>query len=194
MKKTILRIITIPERIRNYILYLIYGFDKWHISPSRNRIYPDTIVKLLSKQMDINSICEIGCGLGDTIARLKAKNIVGLDYDKNVLRAATLLHKLKTYIEFKYFEFPKFALEGKFDVIIAVNWLHESDRNTIKSNFTKYFRNNLNENGLIIVDSIDFKGYKYYHNFSEYFSDCNCTISEIGKYKSGRKLITIRKN
>jgi hypothetical protein len=44
VKKGLLRIMTLPERVRNFILFLFFHFDRWHISPSSNRIYPGAII------------------------------------------------------------------------------------------------------------------------------------------------------
>jgi 2-polyprenyl-3-methyl-5-hydroxy-6-metoxy-1,4-benzoquinol methylase len=182
-----------PERMRNFILYLIFRFDKWHISPSSNRIYPSAIIKFIKGLYPLNSICEIGCGLGDIISKLDGQYLLGLDHDENVLRAASYMHKKSQNIEFKRFEFSTSVLEGQFDLIIAVNWLHGMDESSVKSFFIKYFNVNLNDSGFIIVDTINSIGYKYYHNFEKYFIGLNCQISTIGVFQSGRKILLIKK-
>lgn len=193
MNKILLRIITMPERIRNYILFLFFSFDRWHISPSRNRMYPDRIVEYIRNNKKVNSICEIGCGLGDTIARIRVREVVGLDYDKNVLKAARFLYRKKSNMQFRHFIFPESKIDSKYDVIIAVNWLHEYEPEIIKKYFISYFTQNLNNEGIMIVDTVDHIGYKYCHNFNSYFSDFNCAITEIGNFKSGRSLLAITK-
>lgn len=182
-----------PERIRNFILFLIFRFDKWHISPSGNRIYPSAIIYYAKKLYPLGRICEIGCGLGDIISKLDGKYLVGLDCDDNVLLAASFLHRKKVNLHFKRFEFPLSDLEEKFDLIIAVNWMHGVDEKTIKDFFPKYFLNNLNENGNIIVDTVDNPKYKYHHNFEGYFSGLKCRIDRVGEFPGGRKILSIMK-
>lgn len=193
MNKNILRIITIPERIRNMILFKIFKFDKWHTSPSGNRVYPKDIIIYTNNLKNIDSVCEIGCGLGDIISNIKATKRIGFDLDLNVLKAASWLHKRKTNLNFDYFLFPDSLLQPKFDVIIAVNWLHNIDNDSIKKNFIKYFTDNLNVNGILIVDAIDNPNYKYHHNFYKYFDQTRCEILELGDYQSNRKVLIIQK-
>jgi SAM-dependent methyltransferase len=183
---------TMPERIRNFILFLLFHFDKWHISPSGNRIYPAVIISFVRK-FSLNDVCEIGCGLGDTISRLNGKNMIGLDYDENVLKAAFFLHKKNHSLRFKKFVFPSAALEGSYDLIIAVNWIHSFDEDTIKNKMLLYFRENLKCNGFLIVDSIRNAGYKYCHDFCSYFSGLNCVITEIGRFPGSRTVYAIQK-
>lgn len=193
MNRILLRIVTLPERTRNLILFLIYHFDKWHISPSGNRIYPEAIIKFVKEKYPLDDICEIGCGLGDTISKLEGKNMIGLDYDENVLKAASFLHKRIHNLRFAKFVFPSSKLEGKYDLVIAVNWIHSFDEQTLKNKLVEYFRENLKENGLLIVDSISHAGYKYCHDFHRIFAGINCTITEIGHFKSSRKVYAINK-
>lgn len=193
MNKNILRIITIPERIRNIVLFQIFKFDKWHTSPSGNRVYPTDIIIYTNNLKNIDSVCEIGCGLGDIISNIKANQRIGFDLDVNVLKAASWLHQRKTNLNFDYFLFPDTLLQSKFDVIIAVNWLHNIGNDSIKKKFTHYFTKNLNVNGILIVDSIDHPNYKYYHNFYKYFDQISCEILELGDYQSNRKVLVIKK-
>jgi len=193
IRKNVLRILTIPERIRNFTLFIIFRFDKWHISPSGNRIYPSAIICHVKKLYSPDRICEIGCGLGDIISKLDGKYMVGLDRDNNVLRAASFLHTKNKALHFKRFDFPVSKLEERYDLIIAVNWLHGVDEETIKNIFSKYFINNLNDNGYLIVDTVDNVKYKYSHNFAEYFSGLDCTITLVGEFPGGRIILSIKK-
>jgi cyclopropane fatty-acyl-phospholipid synthase-like methyltransferase len=194
MGKNALRILTLPQRIRNLILFIIYKFDKWHISPFGNRIYPLAIINYVKGLYPLDRICEIGCGLGDTISRLDGKYLLGLDCDENVLRAASFIHKKNQNLHFRKFEFPINDLDEKFDLIIAINWLHGINETITKKYLSEYFNNNLNSNGYLIVDSVANMKYKYFHDFEKYFSDSNCIISIIGQFQSGRKVFSIKKN
>jgi SAM-dependent methyltransferase len=193
VNKGLLRIVTLPERARNLILFLIFRFDSWHISPSGNRIYPGAIIKYLKDKYALNDICEIGCGLGDIISKLSGKKMIGLDSDENVLKAASFLHKKILNLRFEKFVFPSSALEGSYDLIIAVNWIHSFDEETLKNKLLNYFRENLKENGFLILDSINNAGYEYCHDFYRYFSGLNCTITEIGQFPSFRTVYAINK-
>ena len=193
MNKNVLRILTLPERLRNLILFLIFRFDRWHISPSKNRVYPRDIINYVNNLTNIFNVCEIGCGLGDTISQINAKKRIGFDKDNNVLKAASWLHSGKTNLKFDFFSFPDSNLIGNFDIIIVVNWIHSFDNKIIKAKFIEYFTNNLSINGMLIVDSVNNPNYRYYHDFTNYFAHLNCVVREIGEYQSGRKIILIQK-
>lgn len=193
MNKNSLRILSLPERFRNSLLFLFFRFDKWHISPSGNRMYPKDIISYCNSLKNRTTVCEIGCGLADTLSKIKAKKRIGFDRDRNVLKAATWLHRKRLNLEFDYFSFPETKLKTSFDILIAVNWLHNIDNQTIQAVFTDYFNKHLTDQGVLIVDAVNHPNYLYYHNFAEYFADINCTIHEIGSYQSNRKLIAIHK-
>lgn len=193
MNRVLLRIITLPERGRNLILYLVFHFNRWHISPASNRIYPKAIIRFVKKMDSLNAICEIGCGLGDTISKLNGENLIGLDCDENVLKAASFLHKKVKNLRFRKFVFPDSALEGTFDMLIAVNWIHSFNEDILKNRLLEYFVTNLNENGYLIVDSVRNAGYKYCHDFHRYFEGLNCLITEIGQFPSNRTVYVIQK-
>lgn len=193
MNKNILRILSIPERIRNIVLFQVFKFDKWHTSPSGNRVYPNDIINYANKLKNSISVCEIGCGLGDIISKINAVKKTGFDMDVNVLKAASWLHRGKTNLNFEYFSFPESDLKSKYDIIIAVNWLHNIENDSIKKNFINYFNTNLNVNGIMIVDAINNPSYKYYHDFFKYFEQINCEVLELGSYQSNRKVLIIQK-
>jgi hypothetical protein len=193
MNKNLLRVLTIPERVRNIILFFIFKFDKWHISPSKNREYPMNIVNYINNLQNIYSVCEIGCGLGDTISRINVKNRIGYDKDDNILRAASWLHRRKANLKFEYFSFPDTILRANFDILIAVNWPHNFEPEIIKNKLIEYLTINLSDNGILIIDSINNPNYRYYHDFHKYFSQLNCVIQEIGSYRSCRKVLSIQK-
>lgn len=193
MNKNILRIITLPERLRNICLYAKYKFDRWHISPSINRIYPNDIVQFINRLDNKSNICEIGCGLGDTISKVNADYKLGLDCDRRVLNAAKWIHRKKSHLEFKYFLFPQMKLTGIYDIVIAVNWLHNFENETIRINFLEIFNSNVSENGLLIIDSIDNPKYRFNHNFEKYFATTKSEVRVLGKYQSNRKVLYIKK-
>ena len=194
MNKAVLRIVTLPERFRNLILFLIYHFDSWHISPAGNRVYPEAIIRFVRENYPLDDICEIGCGLGDTISKLAGRNMIGLDNDENVLKAASFLHRRIHNLKFSKFIFPLSSLEGKYDLIMAVNWIHSFNEQILTNKLLQYFRENLKEKGLLIVDSIDYPGYEYCHDFNRIFAGIDCTITEIGKFQSSRKVYAIKKS
>ncbi|HEV2592680.1 MAG TPA: class I SAM-dependent methyltransferase [Gaiellaceae bacterium] len=110
----------------------VFGFDRWHTSVIWEREYAQAVVRHLNARTreGRRSAVEIGCGLGDIVRRLRYERRLGLDIDTHVLRAARLLGATQKALRFEQFQFPATPLDGMFDVIIMVNWIHhvEPDR------------------------------------------------------------------
>jgi len=175
------------------MLFMVFKFDAWHISPSKNRVYPNDIVRFCNGTTQKNKLAEIGCGLGDTLSRIDFIDKIGYDQDINVLRAASWLHQNQANLQFGYFSFPESKLSTEYDIIIAVNWIHNFDPQTVGNIFTDYFKNHLSINGFLIVDCVNNPKYKYQHHFEDYFKGLPGIFQEIGTYQSGRKIIAIQK-
>jgi hypothetical protein len=139
-------------------------------------------------------MAEIGCGLGDIVRNIHCKNKIGYDMDEKVLKAAKFLSKWKRRekIEFKKFIFPQDSLDEKYDLIIMVNWIHETKPDLLRQNVEKYFHSNLNQNGIIILDTVQDKNYIYNHNIGFLTKNLPCTIYEIGKDIAQRTIYAIR--
>ena len=137
-KETLTKIFYKFLPIHKYLLYLIYGFDKWHLSSFYERKYAIDIVKYINNNYKNPKIAEIGCGLSDILSRIKSSNRYG--YDQKVLKAN------KFYLYFKKINFIKLnflvdeMIEKEFDLIILCNWIHEIDSQTLKTKI-----NNLEE-------------------------------------------------
>jgi ubiquinone/menaquinone biosynthesis C-methylase UbiE len=67
-----------------------------------------------------NSILDVGCGIGDTLAGLKGARKLGIDFCPEMINQAKLRYP---DIEFLVMDASKLELEEKFDVIILSNTL-----------------------------------------------------------------------
>mgnify|MGYP000377131843 CR=1 FL=1 len=158
-----------------------YGFDKWHsATPFEARVYKKNVVQLAS-QLDVERVVEIGCGLGEIISRVDAKDRIGVDRESAVIEAARHLYKSKC--KFYSIELSKFAEEypnDQFELLIMVNWIHEiswkdlsgSIKDIVATFNVKY----------LLVDSVDqaVGGFQNYHS-KEQFS----TLGPIVDMKLG---------
>ena len=151
----------LASRVYLSLLRLIYGFDNWHVSGNIScRTYKYQVLELVNF-VKPNSAVEIGCGLGDLICNIDAPNKIGIDIDKNVIKAAKFLRGSKcSFITGSFDE----AKELQADLLLMVNWIHELDTVTLE--------NILNELSCkyryLLVDTItsDRNEYKYKHKFS----------------------------
>jgi len=192
-KRTLVKI----QRIIRYILYFLFRFDKWHLNTFKERNYAQSIVKYLNdntSRQKLNMV-EIGCGLGDIIRNIKIKNKLGLDADIKVLRAARLISLLqgKFKIRYKVFVFPTSKLDGLYDVIIMVNWIHNVEPKELKLKLNEYFFYNLKPNGEIIIDTVQDKEYQYNHSITYLTSEMKAKIFRIGEFERQRKVFIIQK-
>ena len=139
-----------------------------------------------------NTVVEVGCGLGEIIYRINAPKKFGIDNNANVIKAASFLHGSK--VEFRVGSLDAVLQVGEpvVDILIMVNWLHDVDSKQI----TGWMRGLLESKRVrfILVDEIhhDRVGYRYKHNFEDYFSGAAKKIKEIHDGGEGtRKLVLL---
>lgn len=124
-------ILTIFYRSFYTLLMCYFKFDKWHAKvPYFYAKYKEIIVNMVNS-MKVNKVVEIGCGLGEIISRIDAKEKYGFDIDKNVLRAARFLHKNVVFKEGSFDDIINFYHD--VDIVIAVNFLHMYDEATVRN-------------------------------------------------------------
>lgn len=156
--------------IKRFIFYRflqwVYKFDQWHVNyPFELKPYAMFVVKYINENLKPNVVVEIGCGLGEILANIQAKEKYGIDIDKKVLNAASFLHKNKG-IKFKEGSFE--VVENlNIDVLIALNFLHGVNRETVKNMLEKIFQQNKIK--YIIVDNYEEGNYN--HNWEIVFKD-----------------------
>ena len=142
-----------------------YSFDVWHaVTPYEARSYKKTVVELASK-LEVDSVVEIGCGLGEILARIDSKNKFGVDRELAVIDAAN--HLYKKQCQFYDIDLDDFIAEfphDNFELLIMVNWVHEIPwvnlKQKIKDIHTKF------HNKFLLIDAVDntAEGFQHYHN------------------------------
>lgn len=154
--------------LRSKIMQKVFGFHKWHTIPIEQRPYCMEVIKwcnqLLRNELGKGkSIVEIGCGLGDILAKIDAKESVkvGYDIDEKVIKAARILHPKTKY---KVETFAPDIFEQEILILITVNFLYCMDSNTVEKQFKKIISNN---NIRYIITEIMYPttpNYPYSHN------------------------------
>lgn len=176
-----------------YILYKIFKFDKWHSQIIYGESYYKDLVKNINNS-NAKNIVEIGCGLGNILLNVNIKNRLGLDYSKEVLKALKFLTIIKfKKIELKKFDFINENLFGEYDIIVIINWPHTVKKNILKKKINLIFKNNLNINGFLYLDTVSDDSYRYNHDVNYLTSDNKCDILKIGSYSQGRNVWKIVK-
>jgi hypothetical protein len=120
---------------------------------------------------------------------------LGYDNDIKVIQAVTYLKtiKLAKNIKFILFSFPESRLEIKTDTLVMVNWIHHIEPGTLKVYLSKFFHDNIYNDGYIIIDTVQDKDYPYNHNISYLTKDLPCTVIKIGSYIRMREVWCIKK-
>jgi len=184
LKKKIIFIISIDR----FILYKIFNFDRWHSQTIVGNHYVPLIIKTVNSSNAIN-VVEIGCGLGEIILNVDAKNKLCLDQSQEVLNAASFISKLKfKKAVFNKFDFSNNSLQGKYDVIIMVNWPHVINEKILKDKFSILFNENLNNLGFIIIDTVADENYRHNHDINLITENLICDVFDIGEFKPRRTI------
>lgn len=176
------------------MLHKLLGFDRWHVTTLRKRGYARDIIHYANGRKIRGRAAEIGCGLGDIIRHLQYRVRLGLDSDPRVLRgAAFLASPFSRKIRWSVFHFPDTPLQGTFDLIIMVNWIHHIEPETLKRQLEVYFSNSLNRGGEIILDTVQDPSYEYNHDIAFLMSGLGVVPHEIGAYERRRQVWSLKK-
>ena len=162
LDRLIFLIINGPKYFLNWVLLKIFNFEPWHVSTFASRPYCIDLVDYVNDSININdTVVEIGCGLGESLARIKCRNRYGFDTSQQVLKAARIKFCFKG-IKFFNGSFDD-VLDMNIDYLIAVNFLHDFETEQVKM----WFDNILNKNNIqnIIVDELTDENYFCLHKW-----------------------------
>ncbi len=185
----------IGEKIVRRILSMIIGFDRWHVSPLKERPYATDIIAHCNQLSDKVQYAEIGCGLGDILRNVFFLNRIGYDMDVRVLKGAKFL-PVKGEINrimFRRFLFPDDVIEEKVNVLVMVNWIHHIEPDTLRSKIAHYLAENVLPGGRIIVDTVQDPAYRFNHNIEFLTNHLACSVKLIGNYVRQRQVWAIIK-
>jgi SAM-dependent methyltransferase len=169
-----------------WFLQRLFHFDKWHTMPIEHRPYALELCRYVNELIEkegLENAVEIGCGLGEILARIKVRQRIGFDVDENVIRAGRAINKT---IEFHTGTFGD--VRGRdIDVLIAVNFIHNIACDELQRQFTGLLANNKVK--FIVVDSV---GYTYLHNFATIFGDKCEKVWQSREFKHKRTVQVYR--
>ena len=183
-------------RVQRRFLRAKFGFEKWHISSLDQRQYALDVISHANSRSVRRRCVEIGCGLGDIIRNVRYEQRFGFDLDEKVLNAPRFLSRLNKQENLTYgvFRFPEDELQGHFDLIIMVNWIHHIETSTLSKKLNDYFNNNLSTGGEIIIDTVQDPAYEFNHDVNILINELNCSLIKIGSYPRQRDIWAIKKS
>jgi SAM-dependent methyltransferase len=182
------------ERLKRSLLQRVYGFDRWHVGHA-DEAYVGDIVRYLNAWPESRrgDVLEIGCGLGDILKRLRFTNRVGLDHDAQVVAAAALLARFRRgrAPRFAASEFPGDPINGRYDAIVMVNWIHQIDTERLREAIHACMSRNLRSGGAVVLDTVQDPAYMYNHDV-RVLAPPGSTIDHLGGYARGRHVWVVR--
>jgi SAM-dependent methyltransferase len=182
-------------KLQRVFLRSLFKFDQWHVYTLTEKQYAKDIIAYCNARSVKNSFAEIGCGLGDIIRHVHYRDRLGYDNDEKTLKAARFLKMFSGggKIGFSSYSFPDSPLPGKYDVIALVNWIHLIKPPVLKSAITAYFNKALNEEGVIIIDTVQDPEYEFNHDILFLTDGINARVKKLGNYERQRQVWLIEK-
>lgn len=153
------------------VIYIMFGFKNqwggWFLFAGifECNPYKKVVINAVNK-FQCEVVVELGCGLGDIIRRVNGSQRIGIDIDRNIVKAARFLCK-RDNIEFivgSFKELNDLAIT-KIDCLIMINFLHRLPLDTVKEELNKLLFSK--QVSYIVVDEIVpgmMPGFKYYHH------------------------------
>ncbi|MGA7323895.1 MAG: class I SAM-dependent methyltransferase [Rhodomicrobium sp.] len=165
VRKAAQRCVRRLERGLNRLLFLVCGFDRWHVE---NDCLSRPYKRIISAQINrldprISTVVEIGCGLGDILRGIKCATRIGCDLDARVVRAARLRGAFDS-IEFRTGDWTAIQ-ETSIGAVIMVNWIHNLPPVELEKQVLAFCQ----RTRYLVFDSIDKEAhasYKYIHDFA----------------------------
>ena len=143
-----------------FALSKIYRFPAaWH-PPTSMRPYRIAVAEAINA-MHPKVVCEVGCGLGSILSRVRAPVRIGYDVAPGVLRAASLIRSRS--IDFRAGSINAVDL-AYIDVLVLVNWIHEVSPQDLEHMLISL----LPRTRYLMLDAIDADnafGYRFKHDF-----------------------------
>jgi len=169
--------------LRNYILYLVFRFDKWHIQSNFYlRPYKKVVVKIVNI-IKADCVIELGCGLSDILCRVNSKRKIGIDIDINVINACRFIHRYKNiYYNNSILNLGQpqsdYTSNNTYkNLLICINFPHIYDWNTIEADIKNL--TNIYQINYLVIDLLKYNVLRkdiYYHT-----EEMLLTIGEIIK-------------
>lgn len=111
-----------------------YGLDTWHQSPYELRRYAQIVAHSVNELGGgkINSVVEVGCGLGEILRHIRAEKRYGYDICSNVIEVAQSFTRPKKHIKYCVGGLENVDVLNA-DCLITIGWMHGATDDYLKS-------------------------------------------------------------
>lgn len=172
-------------------------FDPWHRMPLAAKDYAVGIIEHLNALPAgrRGRVADIGCGLGDILLNLDFEERHGFDSDPAVLKAAEIVRRshFRGRARFALHSFPGDRLDGLFDAVILVGWLHGIPSDPAREGIERMFADNVRPGGCLVIDTVSKDGYPYRHEAAVLLGDLGGRVEQLGAYPCGRRVWKVTK-
>ncbi len=114
-----------------------YGFPAYNISTAYPCREYKSVTAALAESLSPAVVVDVGCGLGEVLAHIKAERRYGFDINPAALRAARFWHSRKiVFAEGSFFDAASIAApvkEPEISLMIMNNWVHGCDFEKFKN-------------------------------------------------------------
>lgn len=151
------------------IMYKIYHFHPWHITPVNRREYALFLIRKLRKLDAKGVFVEVGCGLGDIVGNINNWHgkRYGFDISQEAIKSAKIIHPL---VVFKQGSITDISL-GDIKLLVMVNWPQGIDGESLREWICQLKMSNVVD--IFVVDSFfkSSKSYPYCHDWGQILGD-----------------------
>ena len=181
------------ETILFRLLRHVFRFDEWHVhNLYENRPYKKKIVETVNK-LHPKVVVEIGCGLGEILSKVRAEARIGIDADRNALRAARLLNWREhiTFIDGSINAASDIP-QSEIDCLIMINWLHKIPGREIVEEMKQLLQHK--KVRYLVVDEIleGIDGYRFHHEFRKILKDSFAGYAETEDSEGIRQIVILK--
>ncbi|MEM3064600.1 MAG: class I SAM-dependent methyltransferase [Candidatus Nitrosotenuis sp.] len=111
-------------------------WERYHLENDKPYMFESTLSNLINN-LNPASVLEIGCGLGNNLAHLKAKKITGIDISEHAIKIARQRFPQYTFHVGSVLQIP---LKETFDIVFTSTVIEHVKPNLLPKAFEEMFR------------------------------------------------------
>jgi len=171
------------------VLGAVLGLESWHGGSPNRHPYREVVIEGVNA-LRPRSALEIGCGLGDMIARVHVPRRVGADLSARVLVGTLMAHPLE--VLFRGLSLRRLSLSAPidemFDVVVCVNFIHNISPPELRELLGRICGDNLNSGGTLVFDTVSNPNYRFNHDPAYLLQDVGADLRTVTGFEFGRAI------
>lgn len=165
-----------------------FQFESWHLTPYQLRPYAWNLVRYINRLQGIESVLEIGCGIGDIIRNINSAKKYAFDISISAINCARYIDSKEnggTQFFVGSFDDAVSIVPQHVDLLVTVNFIHNISDERLKF----FYRNIIDslDTKNIVADMVRIQDGHFSHDFKQILPDYE--IEEIIWESCERKLL-----